>query len=116
MMVVLLLTSPNTADDDVAGKQLDWLTSTAASLSRAQQHSAEYDSMVKSIGLATGAATVAPRQELHLPKNVVPQPKKEQHASGKLLYDDFAWQFQVLECLAKHVCSEAGNRLPIFLC
>ena len=90
MMVVPLLTSPNTADDDVTGKQTDWFTSTAASLSRAQQHSAEYDSMAKSIGLAMGAASVAPRQELHLPNNVVPQPKKDEQASGKLLYDDFA--------------------------
>ncbi len=89
-MVVLLLTSPNTADDDVTGKQLDWLTTTAASLSSAQQHSAEYDSIVKSIGLASGAASVAPSQEVHHPSNVPQQPKKAHHASGKLLYDDFA--------------------------
>ena len=42
-MVALLLTSPNMVDVDVLGKQLDWITSTAASLSSAQQHSAEYD-------------------------------------------------------------------------
>ncbi|KAL0049061.1 hypothetical protein WJX82_005216 [Trebouxia sp. C0006] len=66
-----------------AGKQTDWFTSTAASLSRAQQNSAEYDSMAKSIGLAIGAASIAPSQELHLPNNVVPQPKKDEHASGK---------------------------------
>jgi len=80
----------NTADDDVTGKQLDWLTSTAASLSSAQQHSAEYDSMVKSIGLATGAANIAPRQVLHHSSNVLLQPKKAQHALGKALYDDCA--------------------------
>ena len=88
MLVVLLSTSPNTADDDVTGKQTDWLTSTAASLSRAQQHSAEYDSM-KSIGLATGTASVAPSQEVHQPSNVLQQPQKDEHTSGKLLYVSF---------------------------
>lgn len=91
-MVVLLWTSPNMADDDVSGKQVDWLTSTAASLSRAHQHSAEYDSMLKSIGLATGAASITPRQEVHQPSNVMPQPKKDEYASGKLLYGDFVQQ------------------------
>ena len=92
MIVVLLLTLPDTADDDVSGKQLDWLTSTAASLSSAQQHSAEYDSMVKSIGLATGAASVAPCQQVHPPSKVVQQPKKDAHAQGKLVYENVAKQ------------------------
>lgn len=94
MVLVLLLTLPDTADDDddVSGKQLDWLTSTAASLFSAQQHSAEYDSMVKSIGLATGAASVAPCQQVHPPSKVVQQPKKDAHAQGKLVYDNVAKQ------------------------
>jgi hypothetical protein len=46
--------------------------------------------MVKSIGLATGAASIAPRQVLHHSSNVLPQPKKAQHALGKFLCDDFA--------------------------
>lgn len=92
MIVVLLLTLPDTADDDVSGKQLDWLTSTAASLSSAQQHSAEYDRVVKSIGLATGAASVASCQQVHPPSSVVQQPMKDAHAQGKLVCDNFAKQ------------------------
>ncbi len=115
-MVVLLLSSPSTADDDATGKQVDWLTSTAASLSRAQQHSAEYDKMAKSIRVANGAASIASSQEVHQPGSVQPQPEKDEHASGTLLYGDFAQHIPALKCLAEHVCREADNSLPICLC
>jgi hypothetical protein len=48
--------------------------------------------MAKSLGLATGAASVAPSQEVRQPSSVQPQPKRDEHASGKLLYGDFVQQ------------------------